>query len=303
MGVVGFMDEPRSSARRALVGMTAMLLAVSAAPAMAKKHGKRKKGLGAVVTKTATATGSTDGQVVSATATCPKGKQAFGGGYSFTPESKVTVYIFESVRSGKRTWRVSGTYDRFAVPPPFPAETLSVSVYCRSLAKPISDRSAAVTVPATAPFRASTSAACPTSAGKLLAGGFSLAPAPTGNLDYATVRSSLASGTGWAVTGAVDNSATARTLTAHAYCAKGLKAPAIVSAAASSPVGVKQTVSGSSPACPGKRRMSAGGFDIAGTMLVPTQTESRIVGPAWKASFQNFGIPTTFPITAQGICT
>jgi hypothetical protein len=93
--------------RRFLVLTCCLALAVSASPASAKKH-KKPKGLGPVVTETATGpTATTPGTSSAASATCPSGLQAVGGGFSAPFTSTGALVVTESYRDSRRSWRVS----------------------------------------------------------------------------------------------------------------------------------------------------------------------------------------------------
>ena len=123
---------------------TAIVLAIGASPSVAAKKGK-KKGLGPVVTVTAVSTSATTNtQVISATATCPKGKKAFGGGFLAPTSNDSLIFVHESRRTAVRSWTVSGSY--FALVAGANPLALTASVHCRSLAKAPTEASTAVPV-------------------------------------------------------------------------------------------------------------------------------------------------------------
>ena len=83
------------------------LLLLPASPALAKKKHKPKK-LGPVVTATATGnTVSSLGNVSTATATCPSGKQAVGGGFSVPLTSAKSLFVTSSFRSAPNAWTIA----------------------------------------------------------------------------------------------------------------------------------------------------------------------------------------------------
>jgi hypothetical protein len=287
----------------------ALILGISASPSIAKKG--KKKGLGAVVTRSAVSPpGTTTAQLLTATATCPKGKKAFGGGFAAPPvDSSSLVFIHESRRTGARTWTASGTF--FAISgTPTPLSVTS-SVYCRRLAKTPQEVTTSVPVlAATNNTPATAIARCQGDKQKLLSGGFLYSPPANGNVAQALVYENQPAGKSWRASVQNSGASPARTLTGYAYCAKGLKsAPKIISgnSAATLPT-VLARISASSVGCPGKSRLSAGGFVSPFPTTTPMTArplyfESQISGTTWRASaLAGFG-PGPLSITALGICT
>src|SRR2546423_3404012 len=97
------------------VGLLAacLLLILPVAPAAAnKKH--KKPLLGPVVTATAVGnTASAPGSLSTATATCPSGLRAVGGGYSAPFLATSRVAVLDSFRSGAASWTVDGIVNSF----------------------------------------------------------------------------------------------------------------------------------------------------------------------------------------------
>jgi hypothetical protein len=286
----------------------ALVFAIGASTSVAAKKGK-KKGLGPVVTVSATSPGATaNTEVISATATCPKGKKAFGGGFAAPDDNEGLIIVHESRRTAVNAWTVTGSF--FAFSPPAPPHTLTATVYCRRLAKAPSEASTAVPVLAATnnvPFTAI--ARCQGKKQKLLSGGFMWTPPASGNIHQALVYENQPSGKTWRASVQNSGTAPARTLTSYAYCAKGLsKAIKIVSGSNAATVPAALTpLSADSIGCPPKTRMSAGGFvspfpSSAPMTARPLYTES-LITTGWHAKvIAGFGGgPLT--VTSLGICT
>ena len=291
------------------VACAAMLLAIGATPSVAAKKGK-KKGLGPVVTVTAVSTSATTNtQVISATATCPKGKKAFGGGFLAPTSNNSLIFVHESRRTAVRSWTVSGSF--FAFVGGANPLALTASVHCRRLAKAPTEASTAVPVLAmtnNVPFTAI--ARCQGKKQRLLSGGFQYSPPESGNVHQALIYENQPSGKTWRASVQNSGNSPARTLTSYAYCAKGLpKAIKIVSGsnAANLPAALNPLAADSS-ACPPKSRMSGGGFvspfpSSAPMTARPLYTESALTGTVWHTKvIAGFG-GGPLNVTALGICT
>jgi hypothetical protein len=304
-------DRSRSVRAMGLVACAGLLLALCASPAIAKKKGKKKVKLGPVVTVTATSPAtSTTGERVVATATCPPGKKAFGGGFATTPSNQSLLFPDESHRGAPNSWIAGGSYFGIAGPGSPPLSITSI-VHCRKLKKAPAE--VAISVPVIAQTNTTPATAIARCQGKkqrLISGGFFYTPDANGNIHQALVYENEPVGKDWHAS--VQNSGTspARTLTGYAYCAKGLKkAPKITSGttAFTVPAALSQ-ISATSPPCPAKTRLSAGGFvspfpATAPMTARPLYYESQAVGGGWRASaLAGFG-GGPLSITALGICT
>lgn len=287
-----------------------LVLGLAASPGIAKKKGKKKQKLGPVVTVTATSpTTSTTGDRVTATATCPPGKKAFGGGFSATPSDQSLIFPDESHRGAPNTWIAGGSY--FGFNPGSPPLGITSIVHCRKLKKTPAEVTISVpviaqtnTTPATAIAR------CQGKKQKLISGGFLYTPPANGNVAQALVYENEPVGKDWHASVQNSGSSPARTLTGYAYCAKGLpKAPKISSGttAFTVPAALDQ-ISASSAACPPKTQLSGGGFvspfpATAPATARPLYFESQAVSGVWRASaLAGFG-GGPLSITALGICT
>jgi hypothetical protein len=303
-------DRPRAVRFMGLLICVALMLGLSASPGIAKKGKKKKQKLGPVVTAIAASpTTTTTGATVTATATCPAGKKAFGGGFSTTPSNQALIFPQESHRSAANSWIASGSYFGISGSPP-PLGITSI-VHCRRLKK--TPLQVTISVPVIAQSNSTPATAIARCQGKklkLISGGFLYSPPANGNQHQALVYENEPVGKDWHAS--VQNSGTspARTLTAYAYCAKGLKkAPKITSGttAFTVPAALSQ-ISATSAPCPPKSQLSAGGFvspfpATAPMTARPLYYESQAVGTAWRASaLAGFG-GGPLSITALGICT
>jgi hypothetical protein len=284
-------------------------IAVLALPAgaTAKKH-KKAKGLGPVVTVTATGNSvSGSGSVSTAVATCPSGTVVFGGGFSAPLLSGSTaIAVFESYRSAPGSWTASALR--------LGGSGAAASVaYCRRSSRPIADVTATGAVPSGTAKTGSATATCP-SGTRLVAGGFQSSRGP-GTAALAVPWTNMASGSSWSLVSA-NNSSGAQTITAHAYCLAGIRAPTVVSSQRLSSVAQYQTLTATTPVCPApkkkgkkkkkpRQRLSAGGFStpIPAASPLAVFDSSMEASSAWAATASNASGPTgSISITSQGIC-
>jgi hypothetical protein len=268
----------------ALIGLVTLALG-GAAEAKPKK-------LGSVQTRTATAQGSGNDAILTATATCPKKSRAISGGFSGTPvTSDALPIIYESVKVGQRSWRTSSQIvDEVA-----PSDTVSLTsvVYCRKGAPKTSvvTNTAATPVPSPATPTGTSTATC--RGNKLAtAGGFFMPPPIlTNGVPSDSFRISAVS---WQVTVQILG---ATTVTSHVYCAKS-KEPTPVTTTTSSSSQFAPTTT--TAACAGKRNPLAGGFTMSGSTHLSTPPgvfypyESlRADRKSWKASGVHGGTAAT----------
>jgi hypothetical protein len=291
------------SRRTTVVACTALgcsALLFSSAQALAQKKAKKPPKLGAVVTRTATVQGASPNSRVTATASCPGKRRAFGGGFSTSPSNfpASTMIPVSSQRSGQRSWTVTGW--SFAG-----STTITVYVYCRKASK-ITEVAASAPLPGQVFGAGTASAQCPKKR-RLISGGFTSAFGTLGSETAVTYASSVAN-RAWTVS-AINNDATPRNITAYAYCAKKAEvATRIVSGQNTAVISSNSAVSATSQPCTGKRRLSGGGFAVsprpAGGGIIPVVTENRLNGGAWLTTVSNAsGSPTSTTATAQGACT
>ena len=286
---------------------------------LAKKH-KKPKGLGPVVTVTATGpTATTSGQVSVADATCPTGLHAVGGGFS-APFDGVTsaLVVTESYRRSPDTWRVTAL-DGDGV------GAATSYAYCRRNNRTITDATATATTADGFGQNAKAQALCPPGVAPI-SGGFQITSGPGGTT--AVPEESIGGGPtpggippvgNWSVI--AQNLSSSETITAHAYCMAGIKLPAFQQVQNFATVGQRMplTATASCPPAPkvkkkkGKKRkrkpaqlLSAGAFyspfPPGSSMVFPIYTESRIDGSGFFDRAINNGSGGTLTVQSQAMC-
>jgi hypothetical protein len=300
-----------------LVAAVGLALALTAAPAFAKKkHPKKPIKLGPVVTASAAGnTTSKNGDESVAVATCPPGKQAIGGGFSAAVSvSGSSLLVHDSYRSSAQTWTAAARDDSGLL---F-GGGVTAFAFCRNATKsPVADATQSITLNA-AGMPQTASASCP-SGQQLVGGGFQSTVGPTPD-DVAIIRQNAPLSGGWSAT-AANNTAQPQTLTAHAYCLAGLRPPTIITAVKSSTLGTNRTIRATTATCPrppkpkkGKKRkkkkkpaqlLAAGGF--SGPLGIESGpvvlwSASQIGNAAWNAAATNVNDPGSVSITSYGVC-
>jgi hypothetical protein len=302
--------------------VAAATLVLAPASALAKKKHKKPKGLGPVVTATGTGpTVSGFGAKSAASASCPSGLQAVGGGFSAPFNPAVQLVVTESYRSSFDTWHVSA-HDANGGP-----GAVTVFAYCRRNNRSVTDVSATGTVPAGFGQNAKVEADCPPGV-PAISGGFEIQSGP-GASQLAVPVSSIGGGPvaggtppvgNWQVT-ALNDGSSARTMTTHVYCMAGIKLPAFKQdqSSAFEPFGGSFTQSSSCPPAPkpkkkGKKKakkkpaqlLSAGAFyspfTPGSTSSFPIHTDSRIAGTAFIDTVVNGGTGGTITAQSQAMC-
>ena len=291
-----------------LVATAALVL--SPGSALAKKKHKKPNRLGAVVTVTAIGNVvSGTGSASTAVANCPAGTRVFGGGFSLAQGDPQTTAVFESYRSAPGSWTVS-------VLTSGPNSGAAAAYgYCRKSAKAITEVTASSPVAIGLGQPGSASASCPAGT-RLVAGGFQSTSTPGTKFVSLPQTSMSSSPSTWSVA-SVNNGAQSQTLTAHAYCLSGIRAPTVVSAETSATLSQDQTLTATSSACPippkpkkGKKKrprqlLSAGGFSTPARTTQPfVLFTSSLAGPSgWTATADSITpTPGAFSVTSQGIC-
>jgi hypothetical protein len=287
---------------RILVIALSATLALSASPALAKKKGKHKKGLGPVVARTAVGNPvSSGGAVTTATATCPGKRKAVGGGFTAQPGGfSAILFVSASLRSGAGGWTASASYVDID-PGANPALSVTAIVYCRRVQKPITDVSSSAPVPATAHGTAPAAATC---AGqrKLIGGGFSISPASLDTNNYVLAYGDSAVNSAWTAVAENGSTPVARTVVSHAYCAKGVKAPTLVTGTSTATVPGLGSSSATAAPCPKKKLLSGGGFSSPPDASAETAYQSsQISGGSWTVAAIT-GATRVMTLNSQGIC-
>jgi hypothetical protein len=299
--------------KRGLVLIVSLALVLAAAPAEGKKK-HRKPGLGPVVT--ATATGpvvTTPAGLSSASATCPGGLQAVGGGFSAPFTTSNALVVTESYRSAPDTWHVAATLVSGN-------GAATAYAYCRHKTLRVTDVAATETLPSGPGESKLVEADCEPGAAAL-SGGFQMTsgplqghlPIPEQSIGGGPVPGGTPPVGNWRVVAQNSNTG-AQTITAHVYCARKIAVPAIRQDQGSGtvPVGGSLTETSFCPSHkvskkkgkkPGKRRrarlLSSGGFYSPFAVgVLPVHTDSRIAGGGFIDTAVNGG-SVTGPMTLQ----
>ena len=316
-----------------IAALVAILVPVllGAASAEAKKKGKTPKSPPVTVVSAAQAT-SGDNQQVTATATCPSGLIAVGGGFQSPPVLDAGAptdanLVYESRRAGDSAWQVSAVReDEGASGPDLP---LTAVVDCRSTKlggkkhpakkavaamnkkkkKKLSITEATATAVAVGAdeAQAQASATCPGKT-QALGGGFSTSPTPVSTspgsaFPYVWSNHRTSPTTGLAAISNVGR--VERTLTSYAYCASGLKI-AETTANVALPASGTTVVSATSttPPCPKGKALLGGGFDnspATKSTAVALLTGFSPANGSWKLDTLNVSVaPGT--ISSIGYC-
>lgn len=307
--------------KRALLISFCLLLVLPAAPSLAKKKHKKPQGLGPVVSATSTGPVVTTG-TSTASATCPAGLQAVGGGFSAPYDGTNFILVTQSYRSAPDAWQVTGLNEGGS-------GAATAYAYCRRATKPITEGTGTATIPSGFGHSAQAEADCPPGVAAI-SGGFQItngsAPGQSGIPEWSIGGGPVAGGTpavgNWMV--AAQNAASgAETITAHVYCMAGIKVPVFqqVQSSAIVPLLGSLTETAGCPPAPKvkktkskkKRRkkpaasLSAGAFyspfTPGGTMVVPVHIESRIVVSGFVDRVLNAGTQTgTLTAQSQAMC-
>jgi hypothetical protein len=305
--------------------LLALLAAILISPVA---EAKKKPKAPAVSVRTATATTGAPEQVASATASCPKGTIALGGGFDAPvvpgPSSVTDVtLLYESRRTGPRAWTVSGV--RLDNGTPGPELPLTAYVTCRSprlAPKKAKAGSAAakgkpkrlqvsevgVSSAAVDENESAVAAAACTGGRRAIGGGFSSAPLPAniaGDTFGVFTSSRRTADTTW--TASLTNIGDLpRSITVYAYCAA--RSASEVSGTATIPPNAGfanlARATALSPSCRKGRRLIGGGFSApfappAGPAPFPVGL--RPSGGAWSFSAVNLG-PAAGTLTSTGYC-
>jgi hypothetical protein len=254
---------------------------------------------GSVLEGSATAQATGDGSTATATASCPHGTKAAGGGFDAPSSSDVVGLVYESVKVRQRAWRASVQL----LDPGDPSTlTLTAYVYCRAHL-PVT-RSTAETVPTSGEVQIGPTASATCPSGEIAtAGGFHM-PAP---LVSPTVTDlffdSLRSGdSGWdarVVTGPAGPS----NVTSEAYCARRGTVP-VEANGSSAPNALDSVTSTATAACPTGTSPAAGGFAQPDSAIVSFffVYSSKRVGDTWQVSGLHTGNEPAVALDAAGYC-
>jgi hypothetical protein len=321
--------RPRGIVR---VGVALLLLPLLLGVATANAKKKHKKPKSPPVTAvSAPRSTSGDNQQATATATCPSGLIAVGGGFQSPPVLDAGAptdlnLVYESRRAGDGAWQVSAVREDEGSPGPDLPVTAIVDCRSTKLAakKPaghkattskkkkkkklrIIEATASAVAAGEDGAQASAPATCPGKT-KALGGGFSSAPTPIslspGSAFPYIWSNYRTTPTTWFAALSNVGSVT-RTLTTYAYCATGLKVAetsAGVPLPASGPT--VASAAATSPPCPKGKALLGGGFN--NTPATPNGAIALLTGsnPAngsWQLGTLNlFNVPGT--ISSYAYC-
>jgi hypothetical protein len=309
----------RTKAASGIVIACSLVLALAATPVLAKKKHKKPKGLGPVVT--ATATGpvvTTPAGTSSATASCPSGLQAVGGGFTAPFTASGALVVDESYRSSVDSWHVSATLVSGS-------GAATAYAYCRRNSLPVTDVASTGTLPSGSGENILVEADCAPGA-VAISGGFQMTsgplpghlPIPEESIGGGPVPGGKPPVGYWHVLAQNSNTG-AQTITAHVYCATGIKVPGFRQDQGSATVPVLGSLSQTS-SCPpapkakkkGKKKrkkkptqlLSAGAFySPFAPGVLPVHADSRIVGKSFIDTAVNGGSVTgTMTVQSQAMC-
>ena len=285
-----------------LATLVAVVLALAAlAQAAAAKQGPHRASPSSagVEVGVASAQATGDGSTASATASCPHGTKAAGGGFDAPSSADVIALVYESVKVGHGSWRASvQLFD----PGESNTVTLTTFVYCRAHFP--NTRTSTDTVPTTGELQVgpTASAQCPPGE-SATAGGFHMPP-PLGevsvtDLFFDSLRSGPSAWDARVATGPAGPS----TVTSEVYCSKAVPPPTEVQAQ-SPPVAVNAQPGVATATCPSGTSAAAGGF---------AQPQSNVdsffflyssmrVGDGWQVSGLHSGGNPAVALTGAGYC-
>jgi hypothetical protein len=276
--------------------VVSVLLLVGAAQLGWAKSGQ---GTGPPLEQTASASAIGPETTASATATCPPGTRATGGGFRAPSSVDAVALVYESVKVRQRAWRASVQLLDIGAPSSL---TITTYVYCRAQYPHTTTETSTVPTSGQTEVGPTASASCPR--GQLAVGGGFRMPPP---LSGPTVRSlyfdSLRSGTSAWNTKVVTGPAGVSSVTGEVYCARRIASPAEASGT-SAPNSRDFTTSTASAACAAPSTPLAGGFsqpdsDVNSFLFVD---ESRRVDNGWQVSGLHSGTVPAVSLNAFAYC-
>jgi len=249
-------------------------------------------------TASATASATGLGQIASATASCPPGTDAIAGGFEAPSSSAVLGMVFESVKSGKRSWRASVQLLDLGTPSTL---TLTTHVYCRK-ATLIKTVSATVPTDGRTQIGPSVTAACE-GGNVALSAGYSI-PAPLiGQVVTALILDlRRVSTSAWEARAATGNAAPS-TFTLETYCAHPKNDPPLEATVSSEPNSTSFARSTATVACEGAGA-TFGGFaqPLSAVNSFLIVDESRLSEEGWRASAVHSGSNPPVTLSSTAYC-
>jgi hypothetical protein len=220
------------------------------------------------------------------------------------------MVVIDSYRGAPDTWTVDGVTG--------PGSNAATAfVYCRRNNHAISDVTGTAQVPAAENATGQANASCPGTT-RLVGGGFQSTHGPS-PADLAAVTTSLTGTSNRWTVAAFSSQGSAQTLTAHAYCMRGIPAPTTLSASVNTLLSNGVSATATSPSCPrarkakpGKKRkkrpaqqLSGGGFfsPPVTTDMTHLITSSFASASGWATTeLHATGTPSPAGLLSQGIC-
>jgi hypothetical protein len=237
----------------------------------------------AAATRSTTTTAAGNGAIASATAKCPSGQRATGGGFAApTPTAAPFIVVYESRKVGQRSWLASGQiFDPGATNL---ARTVTAFVYCRDGAPSTKSRAASVTAFGPPAFFTA-DARC--SSGKAQAGGFAGPPPNPSVFNHAVADSFRADKKTWR--SRMNSQIPGTTFTSYVYCADAKKPAARSGSTTSTTSGTFDTAL--SGECKRGTKAVAGGFNQSNASPIAERFqlfyESFKSGKRWRVSAQH----------------
>jgi hypothetical protein len=249
--------------------------------------------------RTASATAIGSETTASATATCPPGTRATGGGFSAPSSVDAIALVYESVKVRQRAWRASVQLLDLGAPSSL---TITSYVYCGVHYPHTTTSTSTVPTSGQTQVGPTASASCP-SGQVAVAGGFRMPPPLSGPMVRSLYFDSLRSGpSGWN-TRVVTGPAGVSTVTGEVYCARHGASPTEASGG-SAPNSSDFTRSVASAACATPGSPLAGGFaqpdsNVNSFFFVD---ESRRVDNGWQVSGLHSGAAPAVRLNAFAYC-
>jgi hypothetical protein len=243
-------------------------------------------------------------QLLTATATCPAGMRATGGGFSGTPGGISPTVVTESRRADSKSWIASGLR---ASPLATTTGTLTSFVLCRKGAPKVRVVAASTSLPAaTGPGdhpRATVTATC-SGKRRAISGGFSSeADAKEALAVLPEDSQRVAKGRGWSFT-ASHNNPVSRQLTSYAYCASARVGTRTGSVSMSGDLTTRSA--DTRPCTAGLLPMSGGFLTSAATLANGGDTVSVLAsmprGKGWSATGLHSGAKSTGKLQSFAYC-
>jgi hypothetical protein len=287
------------------LGLAALFLLVAAQASPAKAPwdtppGQEKLKPSATVERSAVGSATGSRSVATATATCPGGMRATGGGFRAPSSIAVIGLVYESVKVHQRAWRATAQLLDLGAPSEL---TLTTYVYCRRHYPKTTERTETVPTSGVTQLGPTGTAICPEGT-EALAGGFTMPPPLAGatvtELFFDSVRNGEDAWDARVATGPAGPS----TMTSEVYCSHRAPAPREV-AATSGPNGMDFTDSTATATCSGTSTPVAGGFtqpisNFASFFFID---ESRRVNDGWQVTGLHSGMNPPVALSSYGYCS